>query len=316
MKPAVLIIDGDMYLHRCLHTSQLRKFKTREGIRTGILYGVLNSVFRLIQTFDQHEISSVYFLLSTGTSFRTKIDPKYKFKEQKDKDIWNEHDEDLGCSLGVFYQEQKNLVRELLPLFGIKVFWEDTFEADDIASFLSQMNLFGKRKILVSDDYDWCQLVSEESDIFRATKEQYITLENFQEHLGLQTPKHFCYYLSIIGGHDNIPGALKGFGEVGAKKMLSSLEECSTSSISNWASKQTGKAKGFLDETTIQRLETNIKLVDLLSVEFTPELRSRTKSILLEKLEYNNNLIVETLQKYEFSSFSHLVDSEVIRRLF
>ena len=316
MKQAVLILDGDMYLHRCLHIQKLREFKTSNGTRTGILYGVLNSIFRLIDTLKDFQITGVYFLLTTGTSFRVNIDEKYKYREPKENDEWTMHDPQLGSSKGEFYKTQKELVKETLPIFGIKVLWEYTYEADDIAAFLVRMNLFNKRKILVSDDYDWCQLVSTEVDLFRATKEDYITHENFEEILGIKSPVHHCLYLSILGGHDNIPGVVRGFGEVGTRKMLAELREPTPEAILEWAEAQKKKGRGFLEEECQQRLKTNLELVDLTKVQFNSEFRMKMKTQVLENLEYNSNLIFNVLKKYEFTSFANLIDSLKLKNLF
>ena len=313
---AVLILDGDMYLHRCLHIQKLREFKTIDGTRTGILYGVLNSIFRLIDTLRDFDIKGVYFLLSTGTSFRVNIDEKYKYREPKENDEWSMHDPQLGYSKGEFYKTQKELVKEILPVFGIKVMWEYTYEADDLAAFLVRMNLFNKRKILVADDYDWCQLVSEDVDLYRATKEEYVTHENFEEVLGIKSPIHHCLYLSILGGHDNIPGVLPGFGDVGARKMLAELKEPTLEAILEWADQQKKKGRGFLEEEVQLRLKKNLELVDLSKVEFDSNFRMKMKQIVLGNLEYNSSLIVSVLKRYEFASFANLIDSLKLKNLF
>lgn len=309
MKQAVLLVDGDMFLHRCLHIKSLHNFQNAEGEKTGIVYGTMNSVFKLLNTFNDYEVTDVYFLLSTGKSFRVNIDENYKFKSEKDQQTWTEVIPELGTSMGEYYQKQKDLVKSILPVFGVKVFWKHSYEADDLAAFLCQLDFQGKRKILVSDDYDWCHLVSKDTDVFRHTKEEYITLDNFEEVLGFKSPEFHCLYLSIIGGHDNIPGVLKGFGEVSAKKMIQALPDASINSIKEWAEKQTGKGRMFLEEEVISRLEKNIKLVNLLAVEFDQEFRRELKMKLRDQLTYDYQNIKNIISKYQFNSFLKYIEN-------
>lgn len=316
MKQGVLLIDGDMYLHRCIYVPKLREFRTKDGVRTGILYGVLNSLFGILDSLSQHNIVEVYFLLSTGKSFRVAIDENYKLRPEKPDDTWNQHDEILGCSMGEFYKEQKDLVKSILPKLGIKVLWENSYEADDLAGFISRMNLENKRKILVSDDYDWCQLVKDDVDIFRATKQEYISLENFQEVLEVESPKHHCLYLSILGGHDNIPSVLKGFGQVSVKKMLSELSTPTIEGIQSWSTMQRGKGKLLGTDEVISRLKLNLELVDLSKVNFDLDSRTRIKTKILERLDYSQNEINDIIQRYEFYSFSSAMFSSNINKLF
>lgn len=316
MKPAVLLVDGDMFLHRSLHIKSLYNFTNSAGERTGILYGVLNSLFKLLDTFQGYEVTNICFLLTTGKSFRLSIDENYKFKSQKDQTTWTEILPELGMSRGEYYKRQKELVKTILPTFGIKVFWRPSFEADDIAAFLSKLDFQGKRKILISDDYDWCHLVSSEIDLFRFTKEDFITIENFEEILGIKSPELHCLYLSIIGGHDNIPGVLRGFGEVSARKMVNSLKDSTLPSILEWAEQQSGKARGFLEEEVHKRLEMNMKLVNLHGVQFDTEFRRDIKSKLVEKYTYNTEEMMKTIRKYDFNSFVKIIDNAKLFPLF
>lgn len=317
MKQAVLVLDGDMFLHKSLHVESLKRLENSNGEKTGIIFGVLKSVLRLLECFRDLKIKHICFCVSTGNSFRVQIESTYKHRTEKDRLMWTEHKEELGSSLGVYFKTQKEILKKLLPLFGVKVFSEHGYEADDIASFLSQLEFNSETiKILVSDDYDWCHLINESVHLFRFSKEDYITKENFKETLGIETPELHCLYLAMVGGHDNIKGVLKGFGEVSVKKMLSGLESANVESVVNWAKNQTGKAKELSNEETISKLKTNLQLVNLLGIDFPFEFRMKMKSILNQKLEFKNNEIFDTLRRYEFKSLLRMLDSEKFRELF
>jgi len=89
-------------------------------------------------------------------------------------------------------------------------------EADDVLAWLC-FNLVGNC-VIVTMDMDFLQLVSEKVIVFLAGKKKIVTLNNFEEIIGV-SKNIFLYYKAIIGDKsDNIRGVY-GYGKVKAKKL-------------------------------------------------------------------------------------------------
>lgn len=99
---------------------------------------------------------------------------------------------------------------------GIKNIFPGSLEADDVISWLCK-TVEGK-KIIISVDNDFAQLVSKDITFYNPIKKISIDESNFEEIFKL-TPKEYVYYKAIVGDvSDNING-LEGFGKVKGIKL-------------------------------------------------------------------------------------------------
>ena len=127
---------------------------------------------------------------------------------------------------------------------GIKSIFPGCLEADDVISWLSK-TIEGK-KIIVSVDNDFAQLVSPEVSFYNPIKKVLIDVNNFEEHFKL-TPKEYVYFKAIVGDvSDNIPG-LEGFGKIKGAKLAKAFITQEMDLITPYK----------------EKVEENLKLVDL-----------------------------------------------------
>ena len=127
---------------------------------------------------------------------------------------------------------------------GIRSIYPGCLEADDVISWLSK-NIEG-RKVIVSVDNDFAQLVSADTSFYNPIKKVLIDESNFVEHFKV-TPKEFVYYKAIVGDtSDNISG-LEGFGKVKGVKLAKAFAANDTNLINPY----------------IEKVNENLKLVDL-----------------------------------------------------
>ena len=116
-----------------------------------------------------------------------------------------------------------DLEEKLVPVLtslGVHNFFPYVLEADDIIGYLSQK--LGGRNTIVSVDQDLIQLVSENTNLYSPTKKYTITLDNFEDLLGVKLENYVTYKAIMGDTADNIPG-IPGYGKVRSKKLAEKL---------------------------------------------------------------------------------------------
>lgn len=158
---------------------------------------------------------------------------------------------------------------------GIKSIFPGCLEADDVISWLSK-TVPGK-KIIVSVDSDFAQLVSAEVSFYNPIKKTLIDINNFEEHFKL-TPREYVFFKAIVGDtSDNIPG-LDGFGKVKGIKLAKAF-----------AARQMDLITPYMEI-----VNANLKLVDL-----SYGINSNSEEVALYEQQYEK---LHTL-KPDFKSF-------------
>lgn len=235
---------------------------------------------------EQFNANQVYIAwdrkLSKEANFRnTLTDGTYK----------NNRDEDRNKEV---YGDVDNII-ELVSLLGVKNIFPGKLEADDVISWLSK-NIEGK-KIIISVDRDFIQLIGEDISYFNPIKKQLVDITNFEEVYEL-TPKEYLYYKAIVGDpSDNIAGIV-GFGKVkGAKIAKAYRAFCENREI-------TEKEREIIGAHMVT-IENNLKLMDL--SYGLKQFKEETDLYLeqTQKLDENTPDFVkfkELCEKYEFLS--------------
>ncbi len=224
----VLIIDGDYMMHRMLRQGNLRKLSYKvhgEEIPTGIIKGVFGTMYNLIKDFKP---DTIYFCITGGTcQFRRDIYPGYKVRE--DDGEFRKVDTENGekFSSRFMLKSQTEVLREILPTFGIRVMSAPGFEADDCGlytAFLYNKDPNNYEVTLVSDDWDWAQICQYGSNILRPMADNmHLTPENFKEVVGI-SKELFIYQKALLGdSSDKIPNAVKGLGAKTSEKLFNGI---------------------------------------------------------------------------------------------
>lgn len=201
----VLLIDGLNLAFKSAYT--LARLKAGDAA-TGVIYGMLNSVFASIQRF----MPKAALLVWEGRHSKDRrkaIYPEYKEGRKSDLDIES-----------IF--AQSDVVEDILLMCGVGVVKEDGYEADDSIATLSSLNCSAT---IVSSDNDLLQLLTPTVSRYNVGEQQLITYETFQKVTGLDIPvERYADYKVLVGdSSDNIKG-VKGVGKKTAEKLLSTYD--------------------------------------------------------------------------------------------
>lgn len=216
MRRRVFLVDGMSNIFRAYYA--IRGLATSRGFPTNAIYGFTTMLRKLILE-EKPEYLAVVF--DTGEpTFRHEVFPEYKANR-------TEMPDDLALQIPYIHRVCEALGVPVLAISG--------YEADDVIGTLARRAAEqGMDVVIVSNDKDLCQLVSENIRILRADRQTYVYLDEkgVQERLGVR-PDQVVDLLALWGDStDNIPGA-PGIGEKGAVQLIrqfGSLEQV----LANW----------------------------------------------------------------------------------
>lgn len=248
-----LILDGNNILYKAYHVIKNKKLIEDVDVTS------IEHFFRMVNSYvEKTNPSEIYFtwdkkLNKNGINFRKEL-VDYKGTREVDSTVLNR------------IYNTTNKIIEIVEALGSKTILPYSLEADDVIYFLSK-TLEGN-KIIVTGDKDLFQLVSEDTNIYYSNKNILLTLENFEEEVGI-SKDNFIDYKCILGDtSDNIKGLYK-YGPSKSKKLAESK---------NWS---------ILDDDQIKVLETNRILMDL---SFGPKNNSDEWNSYKEQLEKSSSI--------------------------
>jgi len=210
----ICIIDGSYFLHRCMKQQNLFDLRNSELERTGGIYGFLNIFQKEIRMIGD------YFPIvcwDNGQSIRRlTIYDNYKkhLDRMNDPDFKPLHkmsDIELDEDYVYQYKLQRKKLIELLNAFGIPNLQFKHTEGDDLMYWLTQHS---EKSIVMSDDRDMLQVLSENCRVKQCMKEVTYTIDSFLEEYELDSVDAFIRRKAFCGdGSDNIPGCCFQVGE-------------------------------------------------------------------------------------------------------
>lgn len=199
MNNKVLLVDASNLARRNYHGQDLR---TTSGIRTGLIYGCLNSI---LSVQAQERAGLVIFVWDgKGSSdWRKSFFPMYKAGR---------------LAIEPDYVEERKRFITLLDAMGVPQAIKDGAECDDIIGYLT-IKAFADRPVsIVSTDKDFYQLISDRVSIVDPLHGKVIPDDRGRVPIksGAKTiylkPSQVVDYKCLVGDtSDNIPGA-PGFG--------------------------------------------------------------------------------------------------------
>ena len=251
-----------------------RQLINSKGENVGCLFTFLKTVKSYAEQFNT---SNIYIAwdrkLTNEVNFRKELtDGSYKGTRdhERNKNVY----------------DSMNSVIEATTALGIKNIFPGKLEADDVIGWLTN-SLQGK-KVIVSVDKDFIQLISDNVSYYNPIKKFLIDTNNFTEHYDM-SPKEFLFYKAIIGDvSDNITG-IEGFGKVKGVKLA--------------------KAFNANEEATIapykEQVYNNLKLIDLTYGvnSFPEEVKLYVEQVdALKNTVPEFNKFKEICENYEFAS--------------
>jgi DNA polymerase-1 len=202
--PPVILIDGSNFMYRAFHVPNLARLTNSKGQPTGVLYGVINMMAKLVETYQPEKMAVVFD--AKGKSFRNDLYPEYKAHRPPMPDELREQIEPL---------------HRLIKLLGLPILVIDGVEADDVMGTLAvQATEQGIDTLIATGDKDMAQLVSDHVHLIDTMKDRVLDPEGVLEKFGVP-PEQIVDYLGLMGdSSDNIPGVPK----VGEKTALALIQ--------------------------------------------------------------------------------------------
>lgn len=243
------ILDANSIFYRAFYA--LPHFRTSKGVLTNAVYGFTATLLHFLL---DHEPDCIAVVFDKGKkTFRHKEYAEYKATRPPAPDE---------------LYAQMPITKEIITAFGLPIFEEDDYEADDIIGAIAKRaeKIDDFRVFVITSDRDALQLVSEKTSIIIPKKGfnefDEITPVNIQEKFELKA-NQIPDYKGLAGDNsDNIKG-VAGIGEKTAKNLLNEYgtldkiyENLDKLSPSVKAKLEAGKSDAYFSKR-MATLETN-----------------------------------------------------------
>src|SRR5687767_2018393 len=211
--PRLFLVDGYALIYRAFYALMARPLTTSKGENTSAVWGVSNFLQRLVTAQKPEYLGWVH---DSGLSFRHERYPAYKATREK-----------LADDLQADFDRGMMRICQLLDAYRIPILALDGYEADDVIGTLARRGTEkGVSVVVVSGDKDFQQLVRPGVWLLNpgrggsaAVEEQWVSVENAGERLGVE-PALVTDYLALVGdSSDNVPG-VPGIGDKTARDLV------------------------------------------------------------------------------------------------
>jgi len=205
------LVDGSAYLYRAYFVPALQRLKNDKGVPTGMIYGVINMVNRMLSEYKPKYMAVVFD--APGKTFRHDMYEQYKGTRPPMPD-----------ELRAQIQPTKDIIKAL----GIPLLEKVGVEADDVMGTLGVMaTKAGFKTVISTGDKDLAQLVNDDVMLIDTMRNTVLDYNGVVEKFGVE-PNQIIDYLTLIGDtSDNIPGVNK-VGPKTAVKWLKQHENLDT----------------------------------------------------------------------------------------
>jgi DNA polymerase I len=219
--PRLFLIDGYALIYRAFFALISRPLTTSRGENTSAAWGIVNFLNRLL---ERHRPEFLGWVHDSGLSFRHETYPAYKATREK-----------LTEELQSDFDRGMERICALLDAYRVQILACPGYEADDVIGTLARQAVTQDvNVVVVSGDKDFQQLVRPGVWLLNpgrggpgAVEEQWVSVENGSERLGVP-PALVTDYLALVGDtSDNVPG-VRGIGDKTAAELVNSygpLEE-------------------------------------------------------------------------------------------
>ncbi|HED18976.1 MAG TPA: DNA polymerase I [Gammaproteobacteria bacterium] len=202
----LILVDGSSYLYRAFHA--LPELTSSSGQQTGAVYGVLNMLRKLVDSYRPQYMAVVFD--ARGKTFRDDIYPDYKANRPP---------------MPPELSSQVEPLLELVRAMGYPLLQVPRVEADDVIGTLAlQADEAGWHTVISTGDKDLAQLVNDRVSLINTMNNSRLDEQGVVEKFGVK-PEQIIDYLALMGdASDNIPGIPK----VGPKTAARWLSEYGT----------------------------------------------------------------------------------------
>ena len=241
MNKVTVLIDGNSVIYRAFYNVPPL---TANGVPTGVIHVFLSVLEKLKNNKSVDDIIIIFD--AKGKNRRHEMYSEYKATRLA-------MPEDLII--------QQNILKEILPYTGYKIYIVEGYEADDVINTLSKT--LNNNVWIVTKDKDLHQLVNDKVQIYDYQKDEVIDREKVYEKFGLY-PESIPDMLALMGdSSDNIPG-IAGIGPKTAKTLLDEYK--TLDNIFENIDKLKGKTKEKIEQGR-QDAYLSRKLVELFFID-------------------------------------------------
>jgi DNA polymerase-1 len=269
-----ILVDGSSYLYRAFHA--LPPLTNSRGEPTGAVYGVLNMLRKLLETYRPEQVAVVFD--ARGKTFRDDLYAEYKAHRPPMPD-------ELSAQVEPLLAIVKAMGLPLLQVPGV--------EADDVIGTLAgQASAAGLQTLVSTGDKDLAQLVNEYVSLINTMNGTYLDIQGVVDKFGVR-PAQIIDFLALVGDtSDNIPGVPKVGPKTAAKWLneYGSLDEL-VAHADDIKGKIGENLRAHLDQLPLSRQLATVKCDVELDVSPDELLRRPPETALLrewyQRLEFN-----------------------------
>jgi DNA polymerase-1 len=285
-KDFVLIVDGlNLFTrHFVAHPAT-----SSSGEHVGGIVGFLYAIVEFAERFKPNHVIVVWE--GGGSSKRRSIYSEYKQKRRPAK-LNRFYDDDIPDTVENRNHQISTLV-DICKKSPISQMYVPDCEADDVIGYLCKYSLKNNRKLIISSDKDFYQLLDKRTIIYSPTWKRLVTSKDVIEKFGI-SPENFCLAKSICGDpSDNIAG-VKNVGFKTLAKRFPDLSKTETMLIDD------------IMKLSKDLLESGVKLKSIQALSESEALIKRNwKLIYLDTLN---------LSSEQISKINYLIDNSSTSR--
>ena len=279
-----LIVDGNNIAVRCWKSMPV--LTTTSGKHVSTIFGVIKTLRSSIESFNP---DSVLMTWDDTPRARRALFPEYKEKRKEAREEFTPDEQEDYRQ----FNRQCDELREVLSLFGLHQYYGKDVEADDLISELSKKD----KTIILSEDKDFIQLISDKVKLYRPITQALYTLKNFEELTKLPNPAMYLQARLIMGDKsDEIPG-VPGFKEGRTIPLI--MEHKTAWEALNAAKSMPGKLMQTLASSE-EILARNTLLMDL---KYSSEYLPKSLDSYRHEGDFNEKRIKAAVLKLEFYSY-------------
>ncbi|MFH1160945.1 MAG: DNA polymerase I [bacterium] len=207
----LFLLDAMALIYRAYYALNKNPRINSKGLNTSAILGFANTLFDVIRNEQPTHLGVAFDTMAP--TVRHEAFELYKAHREKTP-------EDIIASLPY--------IRQLIEGFQIPILAVDGYEADDvIGTLVKEAEKKGFITYMMTSDKDFGQLVSDQVFIYKPAKfgnpSEILGIREVCEKFGIDRPDQVRDILGLWGDtSDNIPG-IPGFGEVTARKLISSF---------------------------------------------------------------------------------------------
>ena len=284
-QPPLILVDGSSYLYRAFHA--LPPLTNSQGQPTGAVYGVLNMLRKLIDSYRPRYMAVVFD--ARGKTFRDELYADYKANRP---------------SMPEELSSQVKPLLELVRALGLPLLQVEGVEADDVIGTLAKQAAdAGWRTLISTGDKDMAQLVNERVTLINTMNNRVLDSDGVEEKFGVR-PEQIIDYLALMGdSSDNIPGVPKVGPKTAAKwlNQYDSLDEL-IAHADDIKGKVGENLRAFIDQLPLSKDLTTIRC----------ELDLEQAPADLEIQPADTETLRERYQRLEFKNWLRQLDEDVV----